>query len=863
MPLLKHLLLFLLALPALAAPSLHVAMSESTFYVGEEFRYEILITGAKKVSVDEIEGDDTLAIQFSGQTATERNGEKGFALTYRMMPLSSGLILLPDITVEADDTYLSTGEEEYITANQAADNPALSLTQTLPERDLYVGEPFLATWSFRSELPLSGFRALNFDVPLLYDPAFSVTRPHSAIPQDDPASIGLPVSNTRLIARYSDASEADVPAAAISFTQIIVPKKAGEFSLPPSTLLTSYVAPPEPKGRNAAQWRSTYPSYFNNNFFEKTEGETYEKFHTASRGSRLVVLPLPTAGRPDDFTGQVGKRTITATASPTVLQAGDPITLTITVTGNDFPEIIELPELDGIEAFTRQFSIPPRQSAGRIDGKTNTKTYIRTIRPLGQEASVIPAIRLPYFDPETKAYALASTAPIPITVKPAETITAFDASLTGSGPLRNLVGKNEEGITANITDPAALHASTTSRFLPLLWLLAALPPLAFLAYLILGAPARLRAKDPAKARTLAAGKNFSKAISRASSLAETEAALRDYLSAKLRLHPTAHTYPEIEAALTSLGASPETLATIHEIYTTAESNRFQHAPASDIPDHRFKATTAVRNLATVLAIILAFLPTLSRGSDTEILFDEANELFTSANNTALSDPTAARDLYEASILKYQYLIDGMGVKTPALHLNLGNAHFLAGDHGRAVLNYHRALALDPLNADATHNLRYLRTLTIDELPPTRRQQVIHAFTFWHRSPFLLRAILFGLANAALFFLLARKLTCKKGQKRSATLIKAIAAAVAITLILALSLLTDLFRWGNPTDAVVTAREVTARQGDGLIYDSAFTSPLHPGTEFTILQTRNNWHQARLLNGETCWIPKEAAELVSK
>ena len=190
---------------------------------------------------------------------------------------------------------------------------------------------------------------------------------------------------------------------------------------------------------------------------------------------------------------------------------------------------------------------------------------------------MIPAIRLPYFDPETKTYALASTRPIPITVKPADTITAFDASITGSAPLRNLVSKNQHGITANITDPAALHSPTNSSYLIIFILLAALPPIAFLAYLILGAPARLRATDPAKARYLAAQKTFTKEISQASTLPETETALRHYLAAKLHLHPTAHTLTEIKTLLTAKGASPETLSTIQEIYT--------HRRVHPIPPH--------------------------------------------------------------------------------------------------------------------------------------------------------------------------------------------------------------------------------------------------------------------------------------
>ena len=76
MPHLRYILFLILTLPSLAAPSLHVDISESTFYVGAEFRYEILITGAEKVSADVIEGDDTLAIQFVGQTAVERGGDR-------------------------------------------------------------------------------------------------------------------------------------------------------------------------------------------------------------------------------------------------------------------------------------------------------------------------------------------------------------------------------------------------------------------------------------------------------------------------------------------------------------------------------------------------------------------------------------------------------------------------------------------------------------------------------------------------------------------------------------------------------------------------------------------------------------------
>ena len=84
----------------------------------------------------------------------------------------------------------------------------------------------------------------------------------------------------------------------------------------------------------------------------------------------------------------------------------------------------------------------------------------------------------------------------------------------------------------------------------------------------------------------------------------------------------------------------------------------------------------------------------------------------------------------------------------------------------------------------------------------------------------------------------------------------------ITLIFALSLITSHLRWDDSVDGVVVEREVIARQGNGYIYDNAFTSPLHAGTEMTIIEQRDDWYHARLLDGATCWIPVKSLGLVN-
>ena len=413
-------------------------------------------------------------------------------------------------------------------------------------------------------------------MPLFYDHAFKIRTPHNWIAGDDKAAIGFPVANTRVIGRYGNLEEGEKQLHTVSFSKIVIPVKSGEQSLRPSTLLCSYV-PPQGGGRGKG-WKTNYPSYFNNNFFTEVEGGTYKKYYTASRSQTLKVLPLPDAGRPHDFAGQVGACKVTVTATPTVLRAGDPITLTIVVDDYPFPEVFLLPDLSEQAAFTHQFSIPPKQSSGRIEGRK--KTYIRTLRPLAPDATAIPSVRIPYFDPVSKSYAVTESGAIPITVKSAEMVTAFDATMSGAGPLKNHIEKNSQGLRANFTSLEAIKHRALTGFQWLLVLLI-LPPIGFLIFYLASAKQRLTRRDPVKARAMGAMKRFQQGVSKlshSSSNADSELALggldevvRSYFADKLNLVRHAHTFEELEDSLCD-GVDLERL---RDVYISCEYEKYR------------------------------------------------------------------------------------------------------------------------------------------------------------------------------------------------------------------------------------------------------------------------------------------------
>lgn len=61
-----------------------------------------------------------------------------------------------------------------------------------------------------------------------------------------------------------------------------------------------------------------------------------------------------------------------------------------------------------------------------------------------------------------------------------------------------------------------------------------------------------------------------------------------------------------------------------------------------------------------------------------------------------------------SIAAYEKLLQG-GVESAALYYNLGNAYYRTGKIAASILNYERALKLDPNNKDAKYNLELVNS----------------------------------------------------------------------------------------------------------------------------------------------------------
>ena len=103
--------------------------------------------------------------------------------------------------------------------------------------------------------------------------------------------------------------------------------------------------------------------------------------------------------------------------------------------------------------------------------------------------------------------------------------------------------------------------------------------------------------------------------------------------------------------------------------------------------------------------------------------------------------------YEEAKVDYIQLV-GMGQYSADLFYNLGNAWFKLGDQGRAILNYERALVLNPRMEEARSNLQTALRIVGNDDQPTFRERIgvyadyfplIASITFWFAAFCLLPA----------------------------------------------------------------------------------------------------------------------------
>ena len=225
--------------------------------------------------------------------------------------------------------------------------------------------------------------------------------------------------------------------------------------------------------------------------------------------------------------------------------------------------------------------------------------------------------------------------------------------------------------------------------------------------------------------------------------------------------------------------------------------------------------------------------------------DNAQQAAIKAAETAYS-----QEDYSRAIELYEGLIKDYGVSWE-IYYNLGNANYKAGNIAPAILNYERAILMNPGNKDIRFNLEIAKLRKYDRIEPLDE----FFLTKWFRSAQNLFSVdtwaSIGIACFILFIGCLTLFFFSKWMRLKKT------GFYAGIVLLVIVLFANVFAWNQTKaiterkGAIIFAPTVTIKSSPDASGTDLFV--LHEGTKVFIKSTLGEWHEIELEDGNVGWI----------
>jgi tetratricopeptide (TPR) repeat protein len=252
----------------------------------------------------------------------------------------------------------------------------------------------------------------------------------------------------------------------------------------------------------------------------------------------------------------------------------------------------------------------------------------------------------------------------------------------------------------------------------------------------------------------------------------------------------------------------------------------------------------MRGKLAIFALLTLLIPLFEAQADlasATALFKEGNQNYEDGR-------------FEQAVEAYEKILN-LGVKNFRVFYNLGNAYFRQNQLGKAVLNYRRALALEPRDEDVQANLSFAKLFTLDKIEEQKinpLSNLLHWFLdLWSLDELALLSSLFYTLSMALGILMIFR--------RSRRYLKIGFVAFLILLAIFGSSLFAKIYFESLDYGVVIVPQVQVRSGPGDDYILQFTG--HEGLEFRVDEEAEGWYRISLPNGIRGWIPEDTVEII--
>ena len=599
-------------------------------------------------------------------------------------------------------------------------------------------------------------------------------------------------------------------------------------------------------------------------FFNGTGGLVEVKKKITTPQLTIHVSPLPQ--KPSNFSGAVGTFTLSSSVSTDKLKANDALTMKISLKGAGNMKLISAPDVD----FPKDFETYDAKANDNFSltrtGLSGTKEFEYLAVPRHAGTYTIPSVDFVYFDTSSQTYKTLSTESYTIEVEKGSGTSGSSVSdYTNVQQDVKQLNHDIRYIKTNDVQPRDPddHFFGSWRY----WLSYLIPLLLFTIILVVG---RKRIKDNAnvaKTRGRKANKVAGKRLKTAARFLEQKnqnefydevmRALWGYIADKLNISQAHLNKDNITSALTAKQVNPSLIDQFLQTLNQCEYARYAPGNPNENMETVYNSAVNVisemesnikksstKNTAPTMTLLILMLFMASASVLNAQTKTEADELY-------------SQEKYEDAARMYEEIIQSQGI-APELYYNLANSYYKLGDIPHAILNYERALLLDPSDTDTKANLALARGKTTDKVTPASEMFFI---TWWRNltnmmtinSWLIIAFIMFVLMFIGiLVFVFMSSVTSRKVGLYGAMV------CLILTIVANLCALSQYLMQQRHDSAIVMNPAVTVKSSPSDTSTDLFV--IHEGSKVEILdRTMADWREIKLEEGKMGWVPKETIE----
>ena len=217
--------------------------------------------------------------------------------------------------------------------------------------------------------------------------------------------------------------------------------------------------------------------------------------------------------------------------------------------------------------------------------------------------------------------------------------------------------------------------------------------------------------------------------------------------------------------------------------------------------------------------------------------------------------------YKSAIAVYEAIVERGGASAD-LYYNLGNCYYKSKQVAKSILNYERALKIDPSDSDIRFNLELARTKAIDKESLVSEIFLVTWFTWLKNCMSVDEWAMLALGCFILFLVAIAYNICSRN---ASTLLRKLTFIVLIVTFVG-AVLGNVFAklqkdtLQNQNMAIIMNSSVTVKSTPNESGTDLFV--LHEGRKVTITDnSMKQWVEIQLEDGNVGWIPRTVLEVI--